>query len=236
MTYVVSLLFLSLSHAMWQWISQVVTNSILDVIRTLDTHWFFLCCGALVNAPSSLKTVKSFANVCVVFFSFRPLAQISRWKPANLFAFDTPAFHPILAATFLLNFFQHIIIDGRTFDSSIALLLNASPLSRHSGIVCFWTHDSVVNNCTLRWTHSRTRPWGKSVPYQCPSCRCIQAWDQKGRGAELGRDVTMSCSYKEGDEQCPASLTFQKPSDSYKALKQSEGLWVAFGLKKSEFL
>ena len=171
-----------------------------------------------------------------ISFSFRSLTQTNRWKPANLFAFDAPAFHPILAATFLLNFFQHIIIYGRTFDSSTALLLNASPLSCHTGIMRFWTRNSVVNNCTLRWTHFRTRPWGESVPYQCPSCRCIQAWDQKGRGAELGRDVTMTCSYKDRDEQCPGRLTFPKPSDSYKALKQSEGLWVAFGLKKSDFL
>jgi hypothetical protein len=147
-----------------------------------------------------------------------------------LFAFDAPAFHPIYAATFLLSFFQHIVIEGRTLDSAIGLLLNTSPLSRHTGIVHFWTRDSVVSNCTLRWAHSRTQPWGKPVPYQCPSCRCVQAWDQKGRGAS-----SELCSYK-GKGPCRESHTVLRPSDPFKSIKLSGGVWVAFGLEKSDFL
>ena len=45
---------------------EVVTRPLLDVIRALDTHWFFFCCGALVNVPSSVDMVKSFANEYVV--------------------------------------------------------------------------------------------------------------------------------------------------------------------------
>jgi hypothetical protein len=112
-----------------------------------------------------------------------------------LFAFDAPSFHPIYATTFLLNFFQHIIIEGRAFESSAGQLLNTSSLARHTGIVRFWTRGSMVMDCTLRWSHSHARPWGKSVPFQCPYCYCIQAWDQSGRGAssELGRDITTVC-------------------------------------------
>jgi hypothetical protein len=142
-----------------------------------------------------------------------------------LFAFDAPAFHPIYAATFLLSFFQHIVIDGRTIDSTIGLLLNTSPLSRHSGIVRFWTRDLVVSNCTLSWAHSRTQPLGKPVPYQCLSCHCIQAWDQKGRGpsSELARDVIMLSSYK-GKEPCRESHTVLRPSGPFKSIKLSEGV------------
>ena len=228
--------FVSLSHVLWKWTIEVVTRPLLDVIGALDTHWFFLCCGALVNIPSSLQTVRSFANAYVFFFTFQStLTQMSRWKPANLFAFNAPSFHPIYATTFLLNFFQLIIIEGRTFDSVIGLLLNTSALARHSGIVRFWTRDSVVRDCTLKWSHSRTQPWGSPVPYQCPSCRCIQSWAQKGHGAstELGRDVTMFCSNKEG---CREFLKFDRPSQPFKPVKLSEGVWVALGLGKSDFL
>jgi hypothetical protein len=161
-----------------------------------------------------------------------------RSKPANLFAFDALSFHPIYATTFLLNFFQHIIIEGRAFESSAGQLLNTSSLARHTGIVRFWTRGLTVMDCTLRWSHSRARPWGKSVPFQCPYCYCIQAWDQSGRGAssELGRDVTMRCLYKGKEGQCLQCLTFLKPSQPVKPIKLSEGVWVAFGLGKSDFL
>jgi hypothetical protein len=160
-----------------------------------------------------------------------------------LFAFDAPAFHPIYATTFLLSFFQYVIIEGRTLDSAIGLLLNTSALSRHTGVVRFWTRDSVVRNCTLRWAHSRTQPCGTPVPYQCPSCGCIQAWDQKGHGpsSELGQEVTMRCSYKGKHWQgkqgpCRESHTVLRPSDPFKPIKLTEGVWVAFGLKNSDFL
>ncbi|KAF8274700.1 hypothetical protein EI94DRAFT_1695829 [Lactarius quietus] len=64
------------------WISQVITKPILDIICKLDMHWFFFCCGALVNVTSSFKIVESFAN---------------EQKPTNLFAFNAPDFHPIYA-------------------------------------------------------------------------------------------------------------------------------------------
>src|SRR6266702_1912428 len=172
-------------------------------------------------------------------FTFQSvLTQVGSWKPTNLFAFNAPAFHPIYATTFLLNFFQHIIIEGWTFDSIVGLLLNTSALSCHTGIIHFWTCDSVVKSCILKWTHSRTQPWGNLVPYQCLSCHCIQAWDQKSQGTllKLGRDITKQCSYEGVDGQCSRHLKFNKPSVSYKSIKLSEGAWVAFGPEKSDFL
>ena len=167
------------------------------------------------------------------------LTQKSRSKPANLFAFDMPSFHPIYATTFLLGFFQHIIIEGWSFDSAIGLLLNTSTLSHHAGIMRFWMRDSVVKECLLKWSHSHTQPWGQPVLYQCPACKCIQSWDQKGLGAssELGRDVTMQCSYKGEEGQCPKCLTFVRPtSPPFKPIKLTEGIWMAIGLKRSELL
>lgn len=163
-------------------------------------------------------------------------------KPANLFAFDAPSFHPIYAATFLLNFFQHIIIEGRSFDSAVGQLLNTSALSRHTGIVRFWRDGLDVRKCVLRWAHSRTQPWGRPVPYQCPSCNCVQAWDQQKIQAASSqlRDVSMRCSYKgeqgQREEACQKYLTFDKPPGPFKAVKLSEGVWVAFGVEKSDFL
>jgi hypothetical protein len=137
-----------------------------------------------------------------------------------------------------MDYFLHIIIEGRTFDSVAGLLLSTSPLARHTGIVRFWTQNAVVRNCTIKWAHSRTRPWGNPVPYQCPRCHCIQAWEQKGQGAssELHGDVTMRCSYKGEGGKCGECLTFRKAPEQFKALKQPEGTWVAFGLGKADFL
>jgi hypothetical protein len=171
-----------------------------------------------------------------------PVAQKTRRTPANLFAFDAPLFHPIYATTFLLNFFQHVIIEGRTFDSAAGAILNTSALSRHSGIVRFWKDDSGVRKCKLKWAHLCTQPRGTPVLYQCPSCCCIQAWDQqKIRGnSSQPRDVTMYCQYS-GDQgpsqrRCAECLTFSKPNEPFKHVKLSEGVWLAIGVQNSDFL
>ena len=162
--------------------------------------------------------------------------------PANLFAFDAQSFHPIYATTFLLNFFQHVVIEGRTFDSAAGAILNTSALSCHSGIIRFWKDDSGVRKCKLKWTHLRTQPWGKPVLYQCPTCWCIQAWDQqKINGvSSQPRDVSMRCRFsgEQGPSQgrCPECLTFSKPSEPFKPVKLSEGVWLAFGIENSDFL
>ena len=173
-------------------------------------------------------------RLCTLPFS---RTQVSRSRPTNLFAFDATSFHPVFATTFVINFFQYIIIDGRHFQHVVGLILSSSILSRHTGIVRFWTHDADVKHCTLRWSHSRTQPWGEPLPYQCPTCCCIQAWDQKGNGpsSELRGPVTMSCSYKGEDGPCAKQLYF-KASYPYKALKSPEGTWVAFGINKSDLL
>lgn len=44
----------------------------------------------------------------------------------------------------------------------------------------------------------------------------------------------MRCSY-EGEEKCGEILTFRKAPE-FKALKQPEGTWVAFGIGKADFL
>ena len=191
----------------------------------LDTHWFLFYCGALVNVTSSHDRVKFFANT---------------WKLANLFAFTAPSFHPIFATTFLLNLFQYIVIEGRSFDSAVGLLLNTSTLSRHSGIKRFWTRDSAVNDCELTWTHSRTQPLGELVPYQRPRCHCIQAWDQGKNNTDSShasqlRDVKMTCSYKDARGKCAECIAFlnRRP---FKTVKVPERAWVAFDIKKKDFL
>lgn len=211
----------------------------MDIIghETVDAHWFFFCCGALVKAPSSFERLKLFANeyvLCTLLFSG---TQVSRWKPTNLFAFDARFFHPVFATTFILDFFQHVIIEGRPFKDVVGLLFSSSTLSRHTGIVRFWTSGVDVRHCTFRWSHCRIQPWGKPVPYQCPTCYCVQAWNQKGNGpsSELRGCVTMSCTYKGEHGRCTKQLFFEQ-SGPYKTLKSPEGIWVAFGIDKSDSL
>lgn len=45
-----------------QWIDQVVTRPVLEIIRMHSMHWFVFCCGAVVNVPSSRARVQSFAE------------------------------------------------------------------------------------------------------------------------------------------------------------------------------
>jgi len=165
--------------------------------------------------------------------------NINRLKPASLFAFNACAFHPIYAATFVLDFFHYVIVDGRTFNSVAGLLFSSSPLSRHTGVLHFWTHGSVVKRCTFKWAHSCIQPLGESVLYQCPTCYCIQAWDQRSLGpsSKLRQDVTMRCKYVGEQGQCTQELHFTSPPNLlFKTLKQPEGVWVAFGVGKTDFL
>jgi hypothetical protein len=46
----------------------------------------------------------------------------------------------------------------------------------------------------------------------------------------------MRCSYKGEGGKCGECLIFRKAPEQFKALKQPEGTWVAFGLGKADFL
>ncbi|KAF8266767.1 hypothetical protein EI94DRAFT_1701500 [Lactarius quietus] len=155
-----------------EWITQVITKPILDVISTLNAHWFFFSCGTLVNITSSFNDIKSFAHEYI---------------------FTTLTFHPIYATTFLIHFFQHIIIEDRNFDKTIGLLLSALPLSRHTGIVHFWTVDSAVKSSM-----------GRSGAISVPILSLRPSLGSKGPGGFI------------------------------RALKVPEGVWIAFGLTKSD--
>lgn len=65
-----SSVFLGPSHVL-QWMDQVVTRPVLDFIRPFSTHWFLLCCGAVVNVPSSKEKVKHFAKEWVAISTFQ---------------------------------------------------------------------------------------------------------------------------------------------------------------------
>jgi len=120
-------LVFNISLTLSQWVNQVIIKDIMDIIShgTVDTHWFFFCCGAFVNVPSSFKRLKSIANKYVLCTLMFAQTQVSSWKPANLFAFDAPSFHLVFATTFVLDFFQSIIIDRWSLGDVVGLLFSS---------------------------------------------------------------------------------------------------------------
>ena len=54
-----------------QWMERVLSRPVLEIIRPLSTHWFFFCCGAVVNVPSSEERVEYFAKECVAISTFQ---------------------------------------------------------------------------------------------------------------------------------------------------------------------
>ena len=85
---------------------------------------------------------------CFTFQSTQTLAltQKSSSKPANLFAFDAPSFHPIYATTCLLGFFQHTIIEGR----SLTVPLCSSSIHQHFHVML----ASCVSGHVTQWLRS----------------------------------------------------------------------------------
>ena len=123
----------------------MITKPILDTICKLDMHWFFFCCGALVNAPSSLESLETFADEYSFFFLFSLL-----WLEL------TGRNQPICLPLMLLPFTPYMPPLSCSISSSVSLL-RAGPWTAPLGN--FWTLRRCLATAVLCASGQATLLW-----------------------------------------------------------------------------
>lgn len=71
------------------------------------------------------------------------------------------------------------------------LLAAAGNLKLHSNVVLLANSSAGLTVHHYVWTHVSMRPWGHSVPVQCPSCACLLIWSSPRKD---GSSYVLECA------------------------------------------
>lgn len=92
-------------------------------------------------------------------------------------AFSAKALQQCLTAPFILDYALQVLVQGfsirRTFEESLPAF---SKLGHHTDVVLLDWKEGESRGTRFVFTHKVIRPWGKSLPVQCPSCFAVRAW------------------------------------------------------------
>ncbi|KAG1879941.1 uncharacterized protein F5891DRAFT_991496, partial [Suillus fuscotomentosus] len=119
--------------------------------------WFF-CCGALINNVDSFNLLRK------SILSHRISASV---------AFTARRFQPNFACHLLLAFVELVLIECVSITYAFPHMLGQSnKLGRHTDIILMLTDTLTGELRTTKysWANSDHRPWGHSLPIQCPDC------------------------------------------------------------------
>lgn len=90
-----------------------------------------------------------------------------------------------------------MLIEGQDLESAMPrALANSNKLGRHSGVYTFSQVGDQVLTTRYVWADRDFRPWGQTLPAQCPVCGSPQRWKRKYRpGADESAMYEFSCRY-----------------------------------------
>jgi hypothetical protein len=88
-----------------------------------------------------------------------------------------------LTAPFVQQYVEMAVLRGQNTSKDVEVLLHQCyNLGRHTHIAWFRPHIEPIR---FAWVERVVRPWGQSLPYQCPACKSIFAW-HKGKTEPTG--------------------------------------------------
>jgi hypothetical protein len=118
----------------------------------------------------------------VIVFSlglFLNLTYCCRLQIGQLLAFTNGQLQPCLASGFLLEFMQHVYVEKFEVSTCLSRILPAtSRICRHTDIaqICRAKDGDQFQVLQYTWAHDKFRPWGNSLPVQCPNCGTLRSW------------------------------------------------------------
>ncbi|KAG1900175.1 uncharacterized protein F5891DRAFT_1188873 [Suillus fuscotomentosus] len=154
--------------------------------RGRDTTLFFFGCGAIVNEPEGFGGLR---------------ASVVRYRFSSAVAFTAKHFHPPFTTHLMISFTQLILVEGFPLCEAFPNILEQSGLGMHSDVILMTATPgddgpTVPLLCTrYSWAHSDARPWGNSLPVQCPQCGCPTPWKRTYADFSL-KYIVFQCTYK----------------------------------------
>ncbi|KAG1887373.1 hypothetical protein F4604DRAFT_1917197 [Suillus subluteus] len=152
-------------------VSQVLSTVFAPYVSLLKAaNIVFLVCGSVVEYEDSFVELKQ---------------AILDLNVASAIIFPATRFQPLVATNFLLAMAELVMVEQLDLQKLFPTLLSLSNrLGQHTDVIVMTTVDDAVNGTQLSVTtfaraHPQTKPWGISVPAQCPLCGSTTSWSEK---------------------------------------------------------
>jgi hypothetical protein len=112
---------------------------------------------------------------------------------SQVLTFSTLGFMPVFSTPFFVTLASNRFLYGKN-DIGLSLL-DDEQLGAHSDLLCFESkkHSSSITNTMSRyvWSHPGLKPFGNTLPIQCPSCKGLRTWVVLKKTPDI---VVLKCS------------------------------------------
>ncbi|KAH7919746.1 hypothetical protein BV22DRAFT_1133620 [Leucogyrophana mollusca] len=178
---------------------------------------FLLACGTVVTLPDPFIAVQK---------------KVTEYRFSSLWAFGAPGLHPNAVVPFVVAFCQRVVVEGAQPLKIIAKLLAASSrLNLHSDVLHISPATSSLHHAEVHryvWSHKTIRPWGSSLPVQCPKCKCLKSWSSPTRQDNA---YIFTCASGVGECQRKPSRQRFESRGVYRFVEvgaSSDGKWIEY--------
>lgn len=119
--------------------------------------------------------------------------------------FDQPNLQPSILNRFVMDLLLNWFIRSR---KPIAMFRDHSSVGVHTSIYIFERTGAIIK---YTWSHVGAKPFGEIIPFQCPKCMCVGAWNGPKLKVEDGElaAVSISCRHP----TCSYTIDLNVPTD-----------------------
>ncbi|KAG2128476.1 hypothetical protein BD769DRAFT_1667596 [Suillus cothurnatus] len=184
----------------------------------------FMGCGAIINQSDAFRDLRS----SVLEYTF-----------SSAVAFTAPHFQPPYTCHLALAYAELVLIERFNIREAFPEILAQSyRLGMHTSIILmtrFKHNGAAALECTrYAWAHTASRPWGFTLPVQCPQCGCVGQWNSTYSSGMY----IVECSYtgcgrsRDNETTSRQKYTFKRPRGSkrLKPGKRHNAEWLEIPL------
>lgn len=141
----------------------------------------------------------------------------------HTFAFTTKGLISQFIFPLAQEYVETALLHGQDADNDIECLLDQCySVGRHTNIIWIRPNKTPIR---YAWTEPVVRPWGQTLPYQCPKCMSPFPWD-RGTTNEKTKDIVFRCKgYTAKKRRCENSLTITNIYQLDLVARGNKGKW-----------
>lgn len=181
---------------------------------------------------------------CVECVLSPSLNKFISYEIEHSFAFSAEMFHACLTTSFVNAYVERVLVEGFEVQDIIQDLLIVSPrLAMHAAIIHIHVtngfrrrlptiveytqgltrtpdakHSMVVS--TYTFSHENLRPFGNTLPYQCPKCKCVRTWDHI---VIASKPFVLSDESKFACRKCKHTITYKRQHHQAQVILHFQG-------------
>ncbi|KIK80061.1 hypothetical protein PAXRUDRAFT_65312, partial [Paxillus rubicundulus Ve08.2h10] len=163
---------------------------------------------------------------------------VGRFRFSSTIAFDAPRFQPFMTWPFLVRIIEATFVEGHAIEAAVPhALAYSGRLGQHTGVYIMTpcptslATQQVIHTTKYVWSHRNHRPWGETLPLQCPQCGALKMWSPARyvsgtyifhcRHPRCGRDAVTGAFVKKA-----VTYKFKKPDNVEVLSKGKTDAWA----------